>query len=172
MYSYTYTYSATAVDSEDIHEEPSHAPEDKEYFEEESATASVSYDLEVDQSDMQFGIHQNGDSSDSDGVAEGLEEGELPRSRESTAEANSRTEERANSEEEKADSEAEEEADTGSHYDHNDPLYAGAGITVGVAMTLLLAFIVHHKLTNEAIADLLYLIDHICPKPNRCCRTL
>ena len=75
MYSYTYTYSTTAVDSEDIHEEPSHEPEDKEYFEEESATASVSYDLEVDQSDMQFGIHQNGDSSDSDGVAEGLEEG-------------------------------------------------------------------------------------------------
>ena len=39
-------------------------------------------------------------------------------------------------------------------------------------MTLLLAFVVRHKLSNEAIADLLYLIDHICPKPNRCCRTL
>ena len=52
---------------------------------------------------------------------------------------------------------SEEEADSGSHYRHDDPLYAGAAITVGVAMTLLLAFIIRHKLTNEAISDLLYL---------------
>ena len=39
-------------------------------------------------------------------------------------------------------------------------------------MTLLLAFIVRHKLTNEAISDLLYIIDHICPKPNKSCKTL
>jgi len=56
--------------------------------------------------------------------------------------------------------------------DHDEPLYTGAAITVGVVMTLLLAFIVCHKLTNEAISDLLYLIDLICPKPNRCCKTL
>ena len=73
--------------------------------------------------------------------------------------------------EEKADS-GTEEANSGSHYDHDDPLNVGAGITVGVAMTLLLAFIVCYKVTDEVIADLLYLIDHICPKPNGCCRTL
>ena len=39
-------------------------------------------------------------------------------------------------------------------------------------MTLILAFVVRHKLTNEAISDLLFLIDHICPKPNRCCTNL
>ena len=32
---------------------------------------------------------------------------------------------------------SEEEADSGSHYGH-DPLYAGAVIIIGVAMTLLL----------------------------------
>ena len=160
--------------SEDIHEEPSEEPENEEYFEGESAaTASVSYDVEVDQGDMQFEIHHNGHNSESDGVAEGLEE-ELPRrSTESEEEADSGAEEKADSEaEEKADSGAEDDADSGSHHEHDDPLYAGAAITVGVAMTLLLAFIVRHKLTNEAIADLLYLIDHLCPKPNRCCKTL
>ena len=160
--------------SEDIHEEPSEEPENKEYFEGESAaTASVSYDVEVDQGDMQFEIHHNGHNSESDGVAEGLEE-ELPRrSTESEEEADSGAEEKADSEsEEKADSGAEDDADSGSHHEHDDPFYAGAAITVGVAITLLLAFIVRHKLTNEAIADLLYLIDHLCPKPNRYCKTL
>ena len=97
----------------------------------------------------------NGHSSDSNGVAEEqsnqeLEEGESPI----------------------GGIGSEEEADSGLHYEHDDPLYAGAAITVGVAMTLLLAFVVRHKLTNEAISDLLYLIDHLCPKPNRCCKTL
>ena len=52
------------------------------------------------------------------------------------------------------------------------PLYPGASITVNVTMLLLLAFTVRHKLTNEAIADLLYLIDIICPQPNNSCKTL
>jgi len=64
------------------------------------------------------------------------------------------------------------EEDAEPQYDHDEPLYPGAAITVGVVMTLVLAFVVRHKLTNEAISDLLYLIDHICPKPNRCCKTL
>ena len=48
-------------------------------------------------------------------------------------------------------------------------LYAGASITVNVTMVLLLAFTVHHKLTNKAISDLLYLIRTICPQPNNTC---
>ena len=49
------------------------------------------------------------------------------------------------------------------------PLYSGASITVNVTMILLLAFAVRHKLTNEAISDLLYLIRTICPQPNNTC---
>lgn len=153
--------------SEDIHEELTEEPENEEYFEGESAaTAFVSHDVEVDQGGMQFEIHHNGHNPELDGVAEGLEEEELPkRSTESEEDTDSGAEE-------KADDGAEEDADSESHHEHDDPLYRGAAITVGVAMTLLLAFIVRHKLTNEAIADLLYLIDHLCPKPNRCCKTL
>ena len=57
-------------------------------------------------------------------------------------------------------------------FNDNTPLYPGASITVNVTMILLLAFAVRHKLTNEAISDLLYLIDTICPKPNNTCKTL
>jgi len=46
---------------------------------------------------------------------------------------------------------------------NDTPLYAGVSITVNVTMVLLLAFAVRHKLTNEAISDLLYLIHTICP---------
>lgn len=52
------------------------------------------------------------------------------------------------------------------------PLHACTSITVNVTMILLLAFAVQHNLTNEAISDLLYLIDTICPKPNNTCKTL
>jgi len=62
------------------------------------------------------------------------------------------------------------------HYEEgitdNTPLYPGASITVNVTMILLLAFVTRHKLTNEALSDLLYLIDTICPQPNNCCKTL
>ena len=156
------------MDNEDFYKEHSEEHENKEYFEKESATAAISYDVEVDQGNIQFEIHHNDNSSDSDGVAEGLE-GELRRrNTESNVETDSGAEARVDSEEEKADSGAEEadsgaeeadsgakEVDSGSHYEYNDPLYAGAGITVSVAMTLLLAFIVHYKLTSEVIADLL-----------------
>ena len=52
--------------------------------------------------------------------------------------------------------------------DDSTPLYAGASITVNVTMILLLAFAIRHRLTNEAISDLLF----ICPKPNNTCKTL
>ena len=99
--------------------------------------------------ELEEGEHSSKELEEGEHSSKELEEGELPR--------------RAG---------LEEEADSGSDYGHDDPLYAGAAITVGVAMTLILAFIVRHKLTNEAISDLLFLIDHICPKPNRCCKTL
>ena len=163
------------MDNEDFYKEHSEEHENKEDFEKESATAAISYDVEVDQGNIQFEIHHNDNSSDSDGVAEGLE-GELRRrNTESSVETDSGAEARVDSEEEKADSEEEkadsgaeeadsgaeeadsgaEEVDSGSHYEYNDPLYVGAGITVSVAMTLLLAFIVHYRLTSEVIADLL-----------------
>ena len=52
------------------------------------------------------------------------------------------------------------------------PLYPGASITVNITMVLILAFAVRHKLTHEAILDLLYLINKICPQPNNVCKTL
>ena len=185
--------------SENIHEEPFEDPvvENEEYFEEESTIASKSLDVEVHEGGMQFedDTHSNGCSVDLNGVAEEessqeLEE-ELPnigleQEADSVAEqeadsgaeqeADCRAEQEADSgAEQEADSGAEQEADSGAEQEaneYNEPLYPGAAITVSIAMTLLLAFIVCHKLSNEAIADLLYLIDHICPKPNRCCRTL
>ena len=127
--------------------------EDEVCFDEEFA-AALGDVVDECSSQCEDEIHSNGLNSDSDSVAdeESIQEleGEIPKQRTIT----------------------EEETDSESHYEHDDPLYAGAVITVGVAMTLLLAFIVRHKLTNEAISDLLYLIDHMCPKPNRCCKTL
>ena len=61
---------------------------------------------------------------------------------------------------------------SGERINDDTPLYPGASITVNVTMILLLAFAVRHKLTNEAISDLLYLINTICPKPNNTCKTL
>ena len=52
------------------------------------------------------------------------------------------------------------------------PLYPGALISFKVTMILLLAFSIRHNLTNEAISDLLYIINLMCPKPNRCCKSL
>ena len=186
--------------SENIHEEPFEDPvvENKEYFEKESAIASKSLDVEVHEGGMQFeeDTHRNCRSLDLDGVVEEesnqeLKE-ELPNigleqkaSSGAEQEADSGAEQEADSgAEQEADSGAEQEADSGAEQEtdsgaeqqepneYDEPLYPGAAITVSIAMTLLLAFIVCHKLSNEAIADLLYLIDHICPNPNRCCRTL
>ena len=161
---------------EDIHEEPSEDPV-VEYFVEESTTASKLLDVEVHEGGMQFedDIHSSGHSIDLDGAAEEsnqeLEE-ELPNIGLEQEADNGEEQEADSGEEQEADSGEEQEANSGSHCEYDEPLYPGAAITVSIAMTLLLAFVVRHKLSNEAIADLLYLIDHICPKPNRCCRTL
>ena len=60
----------------------------------------------------------------------------------------------------------------GLHKRDNDPLYPGATITVKITMILMLAFVTRHKLTNEAISDLLYLLNIICPKSTKCCSSL
>ena len=60
----------------------------------------------------------------------------------------------------------------GLHKLDNDPLYPGATITVKITMILMLAFVTRHKLTNEAISDLLYLLNIICPKSTKCCSSL
>ena len=60
----------------------------------------------------------------------------------------------------------------GLHKHDNDPLYPGATITVKITMILILAFVTRHKLTNEAISDLLYLLNILCPKSTKCCSSL
>ena len=59
-----------------------------------------------------------------------------------------------------------------SEYLHNNdddtPLYAGAPVTIKITMILILAFVSRHKLTNEAISDLLYLLNMICPGTSKC----
>ena len=60
----------------------------------------------------------------------------------------------------------------GLHKHDNDPLYPGATITVKITIILILAFVTRHKLTNEVISDLLYLLNNICPKPTKCCSSL
>jgi len=50
--------------------------------------------------------------------------------------------------------------------------YHGAPISYRVLMILLLTYTVRHKLTNEAISDLLYIIGLVCPQPNYCCSSL
>ena len=52
------------------------------------------------------------------------------------------------------------------------PLYPGATITFKITMILPLTFAVRHKLSNEAILDLLYIIEILCPKPNLCCKSV
>ena len=65
----------------------------------------------------------------------------------------------------------ENESSDATDNSSNEPLYAGASITVSIIMILLLAFIVRHKLTNEDVSDLLYITEIICPKPNKCIKT-
>ena len=54
------------------------------------------------------------------------------------------------------------------HNDDDTPLYAGAPVTIKITMILILAFVTRHKLTNEAISDLLYLLNIICPGTSKC----
>ena len=47
-------------------------------------------------------------------------------------------------------------------------LYAGAPISTSSSCTLLLSFVLKHKLTRVAFNDLLAVIEAHCPKPNKC----
>ena len=58
------------------------------------------------------------------------------------------------------------------HGHDDDPLYPSASITVKVMMILILAFATRHKLTNEAISDLLYLLNIVFPKSSNYCSSL
>nr|XP_022308550.1 uncharacterized protein LOC111114507 [Crassostrea virginica] len=56
--------------------------------------------------------------------------------------------------------------------DADQPLYAGATITLAGSMILLIAFAMRHSLTGEALADLLVLLELHCLTPNLCQRNL
>ena len=70
--------------------------------------------------------------------------------------------------------------DVESTDDYNEPetddtdhlLYAGAPITTSSSCTLLLSFVLKHKLTRVAFNNLLAIIEAHCPKPNSCQRTV
>lgn len=50
----------------------------------------------------------------------------------------------------------------------DQPLYAGATITLAASMVLVISFAMRHSLTGEAFADLLVLLDLHCLTPNLC----
>jgi hypothetical protein len=54
-----------------------------------------------------------------------------------------------------------------------DPsVYDGATLTVSASISLILTYAQKHKLTGEAFADLLLVIEAHCPKPNNCISSL
>lgn len=73
-----------------------------------------------------------------------------------------------NREQRNSDHQQNSQQRTANISDADIPLYLGAAISLKVTMILLLTFVVRHNLSNEAISDLLYLIELICPKPNSC----
>ena len=50
--------------------------------------------------------------------------------------------------------------------DLESPLYPGAPVTMYAALLLILAFVLNHNLTNEALADLLSLLNCLLLQPN------
>ena len=56
--------------------------------------------------------------------------------------------------------------------DHDDALYSGALITSSSSVVLLLSFEFKHRLTHEALSDLLAVIEAHCPRPNNCRTTV
>ena len=50
----------------------------------------------------------------------------------------------------------------------NLPLYFGSPLTTSTSIVLIMSFVQKHRLTGEAFADLLALIEAHCPKPNNC----
>ena len=55
--------------------------------------------------------------------------------------------------------------------DTEKPLYAGARLTLGISMLLIVTFGVRHGLSGVALSDLLTLIDLHCLLPNCCANT-
>jgi len=53
-----------------------------------------------------------------------------------------------------------------SQPDLESPLYSGAPVTMYAALLLILAFVLNHNLTNEALADLLSLLNIVLVQPN------
>ena len=72
------------------------------------------------------------------------------------------------------DDDAAEDMEEGeqSKPDGNQPLYAGAMITLMESMLLILTYSMKHQLTGVALADLLVLISVHCLAPNLCKTTL
>lgn len=53
----------------------------------------------------------------------------------------------------------------------DEPLYTGANITAAVSYLLIMAFVIRHGLTGEALIDLLQLIELHCLLPNSCAKS-
>ena len=51
-------------------------------------------------------------------------------------------------------------------------LYSCSPITSSSSVVLLLSFLFEHKLTPEAVGDLLAVVDACCPRPNNCGTTV
>lgn len=57
-------------------------------------------------------------------------------------------------------------------YGVEDVLYEGCPISLSTCMLLIYTFGIRHKLTKEALNDMVYLINLICRRPNFAPRTL
>ena len=53
-------------------------------------------------------------------------------------------------------------------YDGTEPIYAGSSITVAMSMVLIMTFVMRHRLTGTALADLLSLVEIHRLVPNLC----
>ena len=53
-----------------------------------------------------------------------------------------------------------------------EPLYEGSSLTVPTSSVLIMKYALRHKLTQEALADLLRLVKLHCPSPNQCLSSL
>ena len=57
----------------------------------------------------------------------------------------------------------------GAVKDNSDPpLYLGSPLTTSASIVLIMSLVQKHRLTGEAFADLLTVIEAHCPKPNNC----
>ena len=66
------------------------------------------------------------------------------------------------------DEESEHSSPTTTSVLNTEPLYEGSSLTVPTSSVLIMKFALRHKLTQEALADLLRLVKLHCPSPNQC----